>query len=190
MATLLDELAERKLLDDTLVIWMGEFGRSPKINQAEGRDHHPGAWSAVLAGGVAAGQVYGAADEDAAKVGHDPIAVPDWFATISKLLGIDPARELMSPVGRPIAISDKRQPIAQLIRASEGYVARLGVQMGARSTRRRATKMPSGRNRAQRGRLTFACERIFAGSDLGARPTRKSNGPTKPLLFEHLAISL
>ncbi len=116
MATLLKELAERDRLDDTLVIWMGEFGRSPKINHAEGRDHHPAAWSAVLAGGgVRGGQVYGATDEEGAKVATDPVTVPNYFATLARLLGIDPARELMSPVGRPIAISDSGKPIERLI---------------------------------------------------------------------------
>jgi hypothetical protein len=116
MATLLKELAERDRLDNTLVIWMGEFGRSPKVNQAEGRDHHPGAWSAVLAGGgVRGGQVYGATDDEGAKVATDPVTVPNYFATLARLLGIDPARELMSPVGRPIAISDAGRPIERLI---------------------------------------------------------------------------
>jgi hypothetical protein len=116
MATLLKDLAERDRLDDTLVIWMGEFGRSPKINQVEGRDHYPAAWSAVLAGGgVRGGQVYGSTDEEGAKVVADAVTVPNYFATLAKLLGIDPARELMSPVGRPIAISEAGRPIERLI---------------------------------------------------------------------------
>jgi len=118
MSTLLKDLAERKLLDDTLVICMGEFGRSPRITPSDGRDHHPAAWSAVLAGGGArGGQVLGATDEDGGKVAKDPVAVPNYFATVARLLGIDPARELMSPVGRPIAISDRGTPIDALIAA-------------------------------------------------------------------------
>jgi hypothetical protein len=116
MSTLLKELAERKRLDDTLVIWMGEFGRSPKISPSDGRDHHPSAWSAVLAGGgVRGGQVYGSTDSDGERVASDPVTVPSYFATIARLLGIDPTREVMSPVGRPIAISDSGKPIDALI---------------------------------------------------------------------------
>ena len=116
MATLLKDLAERGRLDDTLVIWMGEFGRSPQISPADGRNHHPGVWSAVLAGGgVRGGQVYGSSDAEGAKVASDPVTVPNYFATLARLMGIDPAREEMSPVGRPIAISDSGKPIQALI---------------------------------------------------------------------------
>jgi uncharacterized protein (DUF1501 family) len=120
MSTLLKDLDQRKLLDDTLVIWMGEFGRTPRISPADGRDHYPNAWSAVLAGGGArGGQAYGATNEDGSSVVKDPITVPNYFATLAKLLGIDPARELMSPVGRPIAISENGKPIDALIAAGE-----------------------------------------------------------------------
>jgi hypothetical protein len=116
MSALLADLSERKLLDDTLVVWMGEFGRTPTINQAHGRDHHPAAWSAVLAGGGSrACLAYGSTDSDAAKVASDPVTVPDLFATIATLIGIDPKHEEMSPVGRPIAVSDGGQAIRTLI---------------------------------------------------------------------------
>jgi uncharacterized protein (DUF1501 family) len=116
MASLLRELAERDRLRDTLVIWMGEFGRTPTITAADGRDHHPAAWSAVLAGGgVRAGQVYGATDSDGAKVVKDAVTVPDFFATLAVLLGMDPDRSEMSPVGRPIAISDAGTPVRGLL---------------------------------------------------------------------------
>lgn len=115
-AALIRDLAERKLLDDTLVIWMGEFGRTPKISQHDGRDHYPQAWSAVLAGGgVRAGQVYGETDAEGAKVTKDQVTVPNFFATLATLLHIDPTRELMSPVGRPISISEAGQPVRGLI---------------------------------------------------------------------------
>jgi uncharacterized protein (DUF1501 family) len=118
MSTLLKDLDERNLLDDTLVIWMGEFGRSPRISAADGRDHYPSAWSAVLAGGGArGGQAYGATNEDGSAVVKDPVSVPNYFATLAKLLSMNPARELMSPVGRPIAISDNGKPINALISA-------------------------------------------------------------------------
>jgi hypothetical protein len=116
MSALLSDLAERKMLSDTLVIWLGEFGRTPTINARSGRDHHPSAWSAVLAGGGSRGGIaHGSTDDEGAKVASNPVTVPDLFATIATLLGIDPKREEMSPVGRPIAISDGGTPIRALI---------------------------------------------------------------------------
>jgi len=116
MSTLIKDLSDRGLLEDTLVIWMGEFGRTPRISPNEGRDHYPAAWSTALAGGgVRGGQVYGSTDAEGARVVDKPVAVPNYFATLAKLLGIDPAREMMSPVGRPIAVSDAGKPIDALI---------------------------------------------------------------------------
>ncbi len=116
MATLLKDLEERKLLDSTLVIWMGEFGRTPKINGNEGRDHFPSAWSAVLAGGgVRGGQAHGQTDADGAKVVDKQVIVPDLFATISTLLGMDPTKSFATPVGRPISITEKGTPVKELI---------------------------------------------------------------------------
>jgi hypothetical protein len=116
MSALLADLTERGLLDKTLVIWMGEFGRTPTINARDGRDHFPAAWSAVLSGGGARrGIAYGSTGDDGASVASQPVSVPDFFATIATLLGIDPRREEMSPVGRPIAVSDNGQPIRGLI---------------------------------------------------------------------------
>ena len=116
MATLIKELQARNLLDSTLIIWMGEFGRTPKINGNEGRDHYPQAWSAVLAGGgVRGGQAYGQTDAEGAKVVDKQVAVPDLFATISTLLGMNPAKSFMTPVGRPISITEKGVPVRDLI---------------------------------------------------------------------------
>jgi uncharacterized protein (DUF1501 family) len=116
MSALLADLADRKLLDDTLVIWMGEFGRTPTINARSGRDHYPAAWSAVLAGGGSrAGVAYGSTDSEGAQVEKDPVTVPNLFATIATLLGMDPAHEEMSPVGRPIAVSDGGLPVKALM---------------------------------------------------------------------------
>jgi len=116
MSALLSDLAERKMLSDTLVIWLGEFGRTPTINARSGRDHHPIAWSAVLAGGGSRGGIaHGSTDDEGAKVASNPVTVPDLFATFATLLGIDPKREEMSPVGRPIAVSDGGTPIRALI---------------------------------------------------------------------------
>jgi uncharacterized protein (DUF1501 family) len=115
-ATLLDELAARDLLDRTLVVCMGEFGRTPKINENDGRDHYPQAWSAMLAGGgVRGGIVHGATDADGAKVVDKPVGIPDFFATLATLLGLDPQKELRTPVGRPIAITDGGTPIRELM---------------------------------------------------------------------------
>jgi uncharacterized protein (DUF1501 family) len=116
MAALIRELEARKLLDSTLIIWMGEFGRTPKINGNEGRDHYPQAWSAALAGGgVRGGLAYGQTDADGAKVVDKPVLVPDFFATIATLLGMNPGKSFMTPVGRPIAITEKGTPVRDLI---------------------------------------------------------------------------
>ena len=116
MSGLLDDLAERQLLDATLVVCLGEFGRSPDINANDGRDHHPGAWSAVLAGGgVRGGIVHGATDARGATVIADPVAVPELFATIAAQLGIAPDTTAFAPSGRPVAISGGAGPVAALV---------------------------------------------------------------------------
>jgi uncharacterized protein (DUF1501 family) len=118
MATLMNELQERKLLDSTLLVTVGEFGRTPKINEREGRDHHPAAFSAVLAGaGVRGGVVHGATDEEGGKVVQDPTSVPDFMATIASLLGVDPSKETHTPRGRPITITDGGKPISSILAA-------------------------------------------------------------------------
>jgi uncharacterized protein (DUF1501 family) len=118
MATLIAELEERKLLDSTLIVTVGEFGRTPKINEREGRDHHPQSFSAVLAGaGVRGGIVHGATDDEGARVVKDPSSVPDLMATIASLLGVDPAREMRTPRGRPITLTDGGKPISQILAA-------------------------------------------------------------------------
>lgn len=116
-AGLLRDLADRKLLDETLVVWMGEFGRTPKISAANGRDHHPAAWSAMLAGAkVAAGKAYGETDAEGGKVAKNPVTVADLFATIATLMGIDPSKSLMSPIGRPISMSENGTVRKELIK--------------------------------------------------------------------------
>ncbi len=113
---LIKDLAERNLLDSTLIIWMGEFGRTPVINGNEGRDHFPSAWNAVMAGGgVRKGIVHGQTDSDGMKVVENPIAVPNFFATVSSLLGMNPEKSFMTPVGRPIAITELGKPIRDLM---------------------------------------------------------------------------
>jgi hypothetical protein len=116
LATLLDDLAARRLLGSTLVACMGEFGRTPGVNGSDGRDHWPTAWSAALAGGgIRGGVVHGATDEDGATVLGAKARVPDLLATISTLMGLDPQHAEMSPAGRPIAVTDEGRPIRALM---------------------------------------------------------------------------
>jgi uncharacterized protein (DUF1501 family) len=106
-STLLDDLKDRGLLDTTLVVWMGEFGRTPRINGFAGRDHFPTAWTTVLGGGgIAGGQVIGRTADDGLSVEDRPVSVPDFLATVCLALGIDPRKQNPSNVGRPIRIAD------------------------------------------------------------------------------------
>jgi hypothetical protein len=113
MAALIEDLQERGRLDSTLVIWMGEFGRSPQITSGGGRNHWSRAWSSVLAGGgIRAGQVIGRTDRDATEVVERPISVADFLATVCTLLKIDYTRQNRAPgFDRPIPIVDtSKQP--------------------------------------------------------------------------------
>ncbi len=115
-AALLSDLAARDRLGSTLVACMGEFGRTPRINPSDGRDHWPHAWSAVLAGGgVRGGVVRGATDDDGANVATAPTTVPDLLATMAQLLGLDPAYTTTTPSGRPISVTDDGTPIRELM---------------------------------------------------------------------------
>jgi uncharacterized protein (DUF1501 family) len=103
---LMDDLDSRGLLDETLVVWMGEFGRTPKINNLAGRDHWPRCYTALLAGGgVKRGYVYGASDAIGAYPASDPVRLEDLAATMYHLLGIDPHTALVDPLNRPIPIA-------------------------------------------------------------------------------------
>jgi Protein of unknown function (DUF1501) len=116
-STLMEDLKSRGLLDSTLVVWMGEFGRTPKINDNKGRDHFPNAWSAVLAGGgIRGGQAYGRTSDDAMSVADNPVTIPDLLATVCQSLGIDPMQQNDSNLGRPIRIVDpSAKPIAGVL---------------------------------------------------------------------------
>lgn len=106
-ATLMTDLKQRGLLDDTLVIWMGEFGRTPQINENTGRDHWPGSWSTVLGGaGVKGGQAYGATSDDGTEIKEDPVTVQNLMATICRALSLDPTATNLSNIGRPIPLAD------------------------------------------------------------------------------------
>ena len=107
LPTLLEELDQRGLLDTTLVVWLGEFGRTPKINEKASRDHWPGCYTVLLAGGgVKRGFVYGESDKTASYPTRDPVRPEDLAATIYYLLGIDPHTEVFGANNRPVLISE------------------------------------------------------------------------------------
>jgi uncharacterized protein (DUF1501 family) len=110
LAALVTDLERRDLLDSTVILVTGEFGRTPSINPLEGRDHWPHGFSALLAGGgIARGCVVGATDPDGrARVPSDPVDVADLTATVLAALGIDFAREIATPAGRPMRLSGGR----------------------------------------------------------------------------------
>lgn len=120
MAALVSDLKNRGMLDTTLVVWMGEFGRTPRINQrggTPGRDHYPRAWSSVLfGGGIRGGQVVGKTDAEGAAVVERPTSALDFLATVCAILGINHQKQNQTPIGRPIRIVDKgANPIKELI---------------------------------------------------------------------------
>ena len=105
LAALINDLDQRGLLDTTLVMVTTEFGRTPKINKEDGRDHWPKVFSILMAGGgIKRGQIYGSSDATGAEPENDPLYVEDMAATIYHLLGIDPEKRLISPGDRPIDI--------------------------------------------------------------------------------------
>lgn len=105
-SALLDDLDQRGLLDETLVVWLGEFGRTPKINGQAGRDHWAACNTVIMAGGgIRGGQVYGASDRDAAYPLSNPIRPDDLSATIYHLLGVDPQTVLYTPAGQAMLLS-------------------------------------------------------------------------------------
>jgi hypothetical protein len=117
-ATLIDDLKDRGLLDTTLIVWMGEFGRTPRINGNSGRDHWANAWSTALCGGgIRGGQAFGRTSADGMTIESDrQVSVPDFINTIATALGIDPTRQNMSNVGRPIRIVEPTgQPIREVL---------------------------------------------------------------------------
>ncbi|AMV23501.1 hypothetical protein VT84_03765 [Gemmata sp. SH-PL17] len=116
-AALLADLKDRGLLDSTLVVCQGEFGRTPKINGQTGRDHWPTSWAAVLAGGgIKGGQVVGKTSADGTAVESEPTRTPDLIATVIKTIGLDPMKQNMSNVSRPIRLADPNaKPIKELL---------------------------------------------------------------------------
>src|SRR5262245_15702594 len=116
MGALLRDLKERGLLDTTLVVWMGEFGRTPMTNRNGGRDHYSRAWTTVLAGGgVKGGRTVGRTDASGATVAEPPVSARDFMATVCKSLTIDHAKTVDTPGGRPVKIAEKgAAPVAEL----------------------------------------------------------------------------
>jgi hypothetical protein len=111
----LTDLRQRGLLEKTLVIWMGEFGRTPRLNLTAGRDHFPKAFNMALAGsGVRGGRVIGATDKLGTEVVERPILVQDLFCTFCQALGINPRRENQSNVGRPIKIVEDGEAVKEV----------------------------------------------------------------------------
>ncbi len=106
LPALVNDLEERGLLETTLVVWVGEFGRTPRINQLAGRDHWPACYPAILAGGgVQRGFVFGSSDKSGAYPASDPLRPEDLSATMFYLLGIDPKTEVHDALNRPLPIS-------------------------------------------------------------------------------------
>ena len=116
LSALLDDLGQRGLLDETLIVWSGEFGRTPRVGQSvvggagagrDGRDHWPGVFSVVLAGaGIKGGTVHGASDKYAAKPAESPVSPADIVATIYHCLGVNPEATIRDRLDRPIRLCE------------------------------------------------------------------------------------
>jgi hypothetical protein len=115
LPTLLEDLQQRGMLDETLVVWMGEFGRTPKINKNQSRDHWPKCYSVLLAGGgVKGGCIHGKSDKTASEPEESPVTPEDLAATIYYLLGIDPTAHIRDLQDRPLMISSGK-PVSSVI---------------------------------------------------------------------------
>jgi hypothetical protein len=113
--TLMRELGERGLLDLTTILWMGEFGRTPQINEMGGRDHFPNAWTCVFAGGgIQGGQAYGKTNKDGTAIEESQVDIGDVLATLCAAVGVAPSRENETPAGRPIKLAEGR-PIDDIL---------------------------------------------------------------------------
>lgn len=114
-STLLKDLEDRGMLEDTLIVWMGEFGRTPKIKKDGGRDHYAKGWvTALSGGGVKTGQVIGATDKDGVEVTDRPIGVQDLFVTFCKVLGLDPHSEYHTNEDQPLQLVKGGELIQEL----------------------------------------------------------------------------
>jgi hypothetical protein len=105
VSALIEDLSDRGLLDETLIVWMGEFGRTPRIKEFGGRDHWPQCYTAMLVGGVKKGYVHGSSDRTGSYPASDPVKPDDLAATMFHLLGIDPHTEVYDALNRPLPIA-------------------------------------------------------------------------------------
>jgi uncharacterized protein (DUF1501 family) len=116
-ATLISDLKDRGMLETTLVVWMGEFGRTPLITNNGGRDHFPVAWSTVMAGaGIKGGQAIGSTGKDGAAVVERPVSVADFLATVFTAVGVKPTKENQTWDGRPIQLVKGGNVVDELVK--------------------------------------------------------------------------
>jgi hypothetical protein len=117
-ANLVKDLRDRGRLDRTLIIWTGEFGRTPRINANNGRDHYPRAFSIAMAGaGIRGGRVIGGTTDGGNDITGRSVSVADFMCTVCHALGIDPRKENQTPIGRPIRIVDGGNHVRELFTA-------------------------------------------------------------------------
>ena len=116
LSALLSDLEERGLLESTMVVLCSEFGRGPKINSRNGRDHHPKVFSTLLAGGPAkGGTIYGASDKMGHSVADKDTTIQDFHSTVGHAMGMSVNEVVMSPSGRPFTVGDKGQPVLDVL---------------------------------------------------------------------------
>ncbi len=115
MAALITDLKQRGLLETTVVLWIGEFGRTPRITPRVGRDHYPRVFTTAIAGGgVRGGQVIGSSTADGTAIADRPVTVNDLFTSVCTALHVDPTHENISPLGRPMKIVDGGEVVSEL----------------------------------------------------------------------------
>lgn len=116
-STLIEDLAQRGMLETTTIVWMGEFGRTPKINADAGRDHAPNAWTTVLAGGgIRGGTVVGLTSPDGVEIEERPVSIPDLISTVYRAIGVNPGTQNPSNVGRMIGVvAPGARPIEEIL---------------------------------------------------------------------------
>jgi uncharacterized protein (DUF1501 family) len=116
LGTLIEDLNARGMLERTMVICTGEFGRTPTINSRNGRDHYPRVWSGLVAGGgIKKGFVYGSSDDKGSEVKDNPVTPGELHATMFELLGVEYQKENQTEQGRPIRIVDKGKAVKGLM---------------------------------------------------------------------------
>ncbi|MCX5659603.1 MAG: DUF1501 domain-containing protein [Planctomycetota bacterium] len=118
IGALIGDLAASGKLDRTLILTLSEFGRTPRINGDAGRDHHPGVFSSLLAGGgIRRGNLHGSSDADGSKPAEKPVTPSDLHASVCHALGIDPEKTVQTPLRRPMQLVDKGTPVTELFKA-------------------------------------------------------------------------